>query len=404
MSYPGPLSPNVNLGCDTGNQRATDQFNFVVDNGSVAPGPTVPTSLQSPASVLSAVDRSSSLAIGTVAQSGATSLVSMGNFLVGSGSVLNMRNGNFNASEILMGSNGTQVALAVNNYDSTLNIGNAAVPADVVAKFNTAANITDIGNPLNVGAIYLNNTTTVTSSGSRPPVGGIVLEQLNADSSSITQQVASAGILQIGSSQAFTNTLLISDVTYLGADNFVEINGAPGNAPLFLSGAQGPAEQCGIHPDITSGGQLLLGSSNAHTSQIQITDATVQYNVVPTINTSFLSTSARIPASGTMVTNTDYNVANPTNVGLYAIVVNVDNTAAGTNNAQASSTGYWNGTIWDWGGTARSCPFGNGELIIGFGLNSPNAVRSGLTVTFTGNTQNPAVYVKFIPLYGNLGI
>jgi len=385
-----------------GNQRAIDQFNFVVDNGGGEPAPTVPSNLQSPASVLSGPGGSTSLSLNSNNSSSTVTISASGG--PGQGDAALIIGGN-STSTLVVGNTQLFTTATDANPETILRIQNSdSPPINTYASFDTGANITDLGNPLLAGAIYLNNTTTVTSSASRPPAGGLLLQQLTASSSSIGQQVASQGVLVLGSSTAHATTLVVSDIPYLGASNFVEIYGGAGLAPLFLTGAQGSANQCGIHPDIGTGGQLLLGSSNNFATQIQITDATVQYNVAPTVNTSLMSTSTRIPATGTMVTNTDYLITNPTNVGLYAIVVNVDNTAAGTNNAQASSIGYWNGTVWDYGGTARSCPFGNGELIIGFGLTTPYNVRAALTATFTGNTQNPAVYIKFIPLYGNMGL
>jgi len=425
MSYPGPVGYPTNLGCDTGLQRATDQFNFVVDNGGGEPAPTVPNSLQSPATIIPAVNGSVSLTMAATGGNSGLSITSpnVSSVIVtgGADAVLTLAttgSAAINTSGIFLNSSGgndenfihfsdpTAAGIAVYNNPGTpgqLSIGNDAIGGNVVATFNQTTNVCNLGNPLNAGAIYLNNTTTVTSSASRPPVGGIVLTQTGATTSEIYQQVATGGSLNIGSSSTFPNTLKVSDVSYLGAGNYVEILGAPTFAPLFLSGAQGGAQQCGIHPDIGTGGQLLLGSSNTSSNQLQITDTTVQFNVIPNINTTLITTSARIPASGTMTSNTDYYITNPTAVGLYAIVVNVDNTAAGTNNAQVSSIAYWNGSIWDFGGSAVGSLFGGGQLFMGFGLFPPSAIRAGISVTFTGSSANPAVYVKCIPLYGNLG-
>jgi len=421
MSFPGPVGGAANLACDIGLQRATDQFNFVVDNGGAEPAPTTPSNLQSPAAILPATS-------GAVGSTTLTLNASLGNnsniTMNGTDSSITINATNTigvgltsnTGTVITLDGGGTQsihftdptttgVAVFQNTANvNTLSIGNDAAGGNVVATFNQATNTTNIGNPLVAGNIYLNNPTNITSSGSRPPVGGLLLQQVNGTASSISQQLATNGILTLGSSTAHPTTLVVSDVPYLGASNFVEINGGAGLAPLFLSGAQGGAQQCGIHPDIGTGGQLLLGSSNTSNNQLQITDTTVQFNVIPNINPSLITTSARIPASGTMTSNTDYYITNPTAVGLYAIVVNVDVTAAGTNNTQVSTIAYWNGTIWDFGGCGRSSLCGGGELIIGFGLFPPSAIRAAISVTFTGATANPAVNVKCIPLYNNLGI
>jgi len=404
-----------------GNQRALDQFNFVVDNGGAEPAPSTPSNLQSPAAIIPDSVGNVSLAMVSNAGSNTSTLNITGANAPGAVSGINITGG---VASIAVTSN-TEASVSINGTQSLLTIGQAeSVPLGLLnsgtgvlriqagvneslpntASFDVVDNIVNLGNPLTTGQIYLNNPTNITNSGTRPSVGGLLLQQLTASSSSIGQQVATDGVLVLGSSAAHPTTMIVSDIPYLGASNFVEIYGGAGLAPLFLSGAQGAAQQCGIHPDIGTGGQLLLGSSNTSNSQIQITDATVQYNVTPTVNTSLIFTSPRIPPSGVMASNTDYLITNPPNIGLYAIVVNVDNSAAGTNNAQLSTIGYWNGSIWDYGGCGRSSIFGGGDFFLSFGIFPPYAVRAALSATFTGASANPAVYVKFIPLFGNMGL
>ena len=92
----------------------------------------------------------------------------------------------------------------------------------------------------------------------------------------IIPNVASSGTLNLGSSTAFNETLIVSDVSYLGSANYVEIKGGAGLTPLFLTGAQGSAGGCYVHPDCTAGsGELLLGSDNVNTSQVTITNTAV---------------------------------------------------------------------------------------------------------------------------------
>jgi hypothetical protein len=73
---------------------------------------------------------------------------------------------------------------------------------------------------------------------------------------------ASGGTLDIGSSQAFNNTLVVSDVPKNGAGNYIEVNGVSGQVPLFISGSQGGGGVSYIYPDssgVASG--LFLGAS-----------------------------------------------------------------------------------------------------------------------------------------------
>jgi hypothetical protein len=176
-----------------------------------------------------------------------------------------------------------------NTRPGELSIGNDTA-LTTVASFNQLTNTINLGNPLNAGATYINTPTTITSSGSRPPAGGVTIQQLGATAGEIALQVASGGTLEIGSSAAFTNTLQVSDVPYLGAANYVEIRGGAGLAPLFLSGAQGGAGECGIHPDAAPGsGQLLLGADNTNTANIRLNGG----------NTTIAGTSVTVNADTT---------------------------------------------------------------------------------------------------------
>ena len=91
------------------------------------------------------------------------------------------------------------------------------------------------------------------------------ISPVSATESSIVQAVASGGSVNIGSSQAFSDTLVVSDVTIPSpaTANYVQINGASGQVPLVIAGAQGVGGGCGIFPNSAAGisSSLNLGAS-----------------------------------------------------------------------------------------------------------------------------------------------
>jgi len=120
--------------------------------------------------------------------------------------------------------------------------------------------------------VTVNKQLNIDSAGTN--TNPVTINQYNSAISVITQGLASSGTMGIGSSQARQSTLQISDIPQNGATNYVEIQGVgptPTIASLFLSGAQGTDQLCSIYPNLASGSQLLLGSSQAqkHTLTIQ---------------------------------------------------------------------------------------------------------------------------------------
>lgn len=142
-----------------------------------------------------------------------------------------------------------------NTRPGQLDIGNDTANTSV-ASFNQLTNIINLGNPLNVGATYINTPTTITSSGSRPPVGGIVLQQTGAATSTITQQVANTGALIMGASVANPETMFIRDGA--AADSaYIDITAGSGagNAMRIIGGQDASLSSNG------AGSTLLLTSS-----------------------------------------------------------------------------------------------------------------------------------------------
>jgi hypothetical protein len=154
-----------------------------------------------------------------------------------------------------------------------MTIAETGSPLNQVAKFNTAANITDIGNPLNAGAIYLNNTTTVTSSGTRPAPSGIVLTPTSNVNSNIGQACASGGALILGSSVACPATLVVQDTS--GADTaFVGIVGSGSGGPIRLQGASAALNVPIIANNNVGPATLCLGASANNPQTVFLTDPT----------------------------------------------------------------------------------------------------------------------------------
>jgi hypothetical protein len=387
MSYPG--FAGTNLAADLSTQYSTSASYYVKTSG-VGPA-DIPTQLQSPAEVLPNSVGNCILSLPATAPNGS--------------SQINIEAGALGSAKLTLQCAAPSYEIEANSAGQ-FTISAQALQANQgpVIQYDGNGTLT-LGDDLFTGfGVVTNQQLKVGGPAILVATNGVVILPSSATESEIGQSVASGGTLTLGSSAAYNNTLVISDVGIPGTDNYILVNGTAGNAPLFIAGAQGGGNQCGIHPDISGTGQLLLGSSNNFTNQLQITNTAVQFNVAPVINTGLITTVGPIPATGTMVTNTDYIITNPSAIGLYAVVCAVNTSAAGTNNAQVSTIGFWNGGIWDYGGSGRSSPFGNGEVVIGFGLTTPQAVRTNLFVTFTGNTANPSLEVKFIPLFGNLGL
>jgi hypothetical protein len=153
------------------------------------------------------------------------------------------------------------------DYDAAT--GNVIV-GDSLAGANTTVNgdDVDVGNPLTAGNIYLNKTTTVTSSGSRPAPSGITLTPTSATASNIGQAVAAGGSLVLGSSIASPDTLTVADAAGSGT---VAVGGNAGSS-IVMTGGVGASQTSIITTSATGVGSLLLGASAANDRAIFIND------------------------------------------------------------------------------------------------------------------------------------
>jgi hypothetical protein len=206
----------------------------------------------------------------------------------------------------IVNASGTSGVLAITN-DST------STPYFLVDTVNNNVSVGALsGGGVAVGTVTINEALLV-----KDGVGGansVAISPSSPTTSVIAQTVATGGVLSLGSSLAFPATLRVSDVPYLGAGNYVGINGAAGQAPLFISGAQGPAGQCGIHPDAAPGtAQLLLGSDNSNVQGINLSNTATTINNLGGAPQILLAQQNIAPgASGTIPT--------PTGEGLYCIM------------------------------------------------------------------------------------
>ena len=227
MSYPGPVGVVTNLGCDTGLQRSSDQFNFVLDNGSGASS----SNLLSPASVIPSGGGSATLTVANAA-GGAPALVqvidTVGNLAEvaivcqpAGAAVVNL---GLNTNPVALVSRGSEPGvLRVSNNNSGL----------TTMIMDTVANSVALADAGSTGNIRLNGNTFITEFGSSP--NSLGLGPLTATTSSIRQYIAGGGTVSVGSSSVANaqETLQVIDDGTFGS---VQVTGGGGTGKLFLSG------------------------------------------------------------------------------------------------------------------------------------------------------------------------
>jgi hypothetical protein len=377
MSYPGYLTNSTNVPADVSTQRSVGTFSFQLNTGEASNEST----LQSPASVTKDSNGNVSLTMAatpvvgssTLTMSGASPSINMNSqggqslLTVGGSSGAIVVNSNQDAtlslitnstatvatsSTLILGSTSAQATNdiifgnpgtdGISLYQASarpgqLSIGNNFTLQNI-ASFNQLTNTSEIGNPLTIGQTYLNTRTTFTNNASRPPASGLVVENTSATTSSITGQNTVNGVISIGSSLAFPNTLQVSDVApFAGVANFVQINGGENLVPLFLSGAQGGGGQCGIHPlTVPGAGELLLGADNTNTSNIILSSTATTLNNLGGAPVVLL-------AASNIGANSNTSFPNPPTEGLWAIMgCSVPVSTAQTRQGQVNTLAYVN--------------------------------------------------------------
>lgn len=383
MSYPGPLSTNVNLGCDTGNQRATDVFNFQLNTGAAGNEST----LQSPAAIIPDGTGNVSLTMTSGAGSNTASLFMTGGPAPGAVSGINIQGGTVEVD--LVGTNGSTLSLlggatqsihftdptttGIAVYQDTATPGQLAVGNDSnnlnIATFNRLTNTVELGNPLSVGQIYLNNRTTVTNSGTRPPPSGLVIENNSATESAIYGQVSTNGELVLGSSAiAAPDILTLADTG--NNTGTVVIGGNGGNNILFQGSTNNAAAT--ISTDRAPGnlGVLTIGGS-VGAPAVQFSDSGTAFtqNVQTALNVNLtIRGDIDMATDGTIINYANYNTAvnaaigsgvsvliNSTNPppngqGLYCVTIYAPSDIT----ANVSAVAYWDGSVWRGGSVGNA--------------------------------------------------
>jgi hypothetical protein len=358
----------------------------------------------------------------------------------GQNSVLSLQGINLFASsaairtmEINASTDGTDVPLAVFDYTNdnialgkplfggsiTLNSTTTVVePFSVTSGANTSfttnpiTNITDVGNPLAAGAVYLNNTTTVTNSGSRPPVGGIVLQQTAASNANISQQVASGvASLTLGASVANPTSIFINDTGGVANTAVVDITGGTGTGIALRLQGYGTGTAATISTNAGAGGVLNIQNNATDVPpNMTLNDASTTINglvLVPN-DLSFVGTGS-ITAFQTFLTsgvvcgdNTTTGIPNPSGlvIGLYIVLAR--GTIGGTNSptCSVSTIAYYNGSGWVWGG-GSACPALVSPPPSYIGIQGGSA---SLVLANGGGLGTVTMDFTYLKLGGNLGI
>ena len=381
MSYPGPLSTNVNLGCDTGNQRATDVFNFQLNTGAASNEST----LQSPAAVVPDSVGNVSLSLisgpatdtanltitggqGAAAVSGITinGGVAAVNVIGTNGSRLRLLGGGLQSIQF---TDPTTTGIAV--YQDTANPGQLSIGNDTtgtnIAEFNQTTNEVTLGKSGAAGTINLNATVSISDA-----AGGsnlLVLSPISASASQILQTPTGAGTLNIGSSLSNADVIAVRDT---GAANTgsVLIGGNGGNNILMTGSINNAAATISTDRAPGNTGVLTLGGS-VGAPGISLTDSGVSFlqDTQTAINTTLTiggninmgtdgtirnysnsqTTGNAALGSGQTATITSTNPP-PNGEGLYCVTIYAPNDIT----ANVSGVAYWTGSLWYGGSTGNA--------------------------------------------------
>ena len=227
---------------------------------------------------------------------------------------------------------------------------------NTVASFNTAANSVNLLNPLAVGGgsntVFINGEAVVTSSGTRPVPSGITLTPASPTQSTISQAVAQAGVLSIGSSVAAPNTIQLSDA---GASTAQCLIGGNGSTNVVVTGGTVAVPNVGanIRTDAASSGIMTIGSSVANPTIMFVKDTGVANTgfidiaggIPPTIALRLQGSNTQIGANHGQISTNNVAAANPT--------LNISNSVDGTPAIEITTatvqinkliTGYLNAT------------------------------------------------------------
>ena len=371
MSYPGPLSTNVNLGCDTGNQRATDVFNFQLNTGAAGNEST----LQSPAAIVPAPDGSTNLSLTSTGASADASIALVaanpnGDAYIG-------LNGGPNGTAFLNLAGGTstmQIFKAGNTQAFNITSYPQQVGQSSLLTYDPITGTTVLGDTKVGGSTTVRgDTISLTSATSISDATGgsnlLVLSPTSASTSQIVQDPTGAGTLNIGSSTNNADVLAVRDTGSANTGS-VLIGGNGGNNILMTGSINNAAAT--ITTDRAPGnlGALTLGGS-VGAPGISLTDSGVAFlqdsqtaiNTTLTIGgninmgtdgtirnyANYQTTGNAALGSGQTATITSTN-SPPNGEGLYCVTIYAPNDIT----ANVSAVAYWTGSLWYGGSTGNA--------------------------------------------------
>ena len=166
---------------------------------------------------------------------------------------------------LVVGGFGVNYRMGVQDASGFLQIGiNSSLPAAIsYDSQDTHQLILGDGSSVATAAVITNVPLVVRDFVNDPSsVNGFAITVDNTTTATIGNGVAAFGTLNIGSSQTYDSTLVVSDVGKNGAATYVQVNGTAGAVPLFITGAQGGGGACYIYPDASNvNSALFLGAS-----------------------------------------------------------------------------------------------------------------------------------------------
>jgi hypothetical protein len=178
---------------------------------------------------------------------------------------------------VIVGGFGTSYRMGVTDVSGVLRIGinSSAYPAIAYDSQNTHQLILGDRSALASASIQTNLPFVVRDYAiDNTALNGVSISEDSTTQCTIANACANSGLLRLGSSQAFTNTLVVSDVAIPSplTANYVQVNGTPGQVPLVINGAQGSGGGCGIYPNSASGitSSLNLGASSVVPAVVKI--------------------------------------------------------------------------------------------------------------------------------------
>ena len=350
--------------------------------------------IQSPASVIPDGTGNTTLALTATGIAGASSISVTGSAGVPGGS-----------GAITVGGFGTVYRAAVLNNGGALQIGlNSGTEYPVIAYDSQTTHQLTLGDrsAVSTASIQTNQPLVVRDYNIDPSgTNGIVLLEDSTTACTITNVAASSGTLNIGSSQAYVSTLVVSDVPKNGASNYILVKGTSGQVPLFVSGAQGPGGDCFIYPDSPGAlSTLNIGSSQINPNAISMVDGGVAGSGRTTITNlappALANNICTVNGSQAVIGAGIYTIVLPVGVvptaGLWYFAVNI--TAGGNQQFQASTIVYYSGTTWSSGGSTQSATDGNGKYIQLY----PNGTDMTISYNGAAGSSQPG-YVAVTPLF-----